>query len=355
MKILVACDSFKGSLTSLEIGKILKEELSKKNHEVDFIAISDGGEGFLDVIEQNVKCTKYTISAPNAIGKIKEASYLYCDETVYVELAEVVGIKDLKEEELSPYHANTYGLGSLVKHAILKHQPKKIVFGLGGSASTDGGSALLEALGAKFYQKDQEITNIDNDKLKLVDKVSLEEVYKLTKGIKAFVLTDVSNPLLGTNGAAFIFGPQKGASMQDVYVLDENLKHFVSVLDKAKYASIPGAGAAGGTTFGIMNAFDTSIALGIEYLLKLVNFKERSKKYDLIITGEGKFDEQSKMGKVFEGIANELDDFSKLRVICALNETNDDFVYSIVPSICSKEASLNNPKEALRMLINKMI
>lgn len=355
MKILVACDSFKGSLTSLEIGKIVKEELEKKNHKVDFIAISDGGEGFLDVIEQNIKCEKHFVDAPNAIGVLKKSAYLYGNDTVYVELAEVVGIKDLKDHELRPYNANTFGLGVLLKHAILKYHPKQVVFGLGGSASTDGGSGLLEALGAKFYQNDLLIKNIDNEKLKKVTYVDLKDVQKLTNGIKAFVLTDVNNPLLGLNGAAHVFGPQKGASKLDVLVLDENLKHFVKVLEKEEFANVPGAGAAGGTTFGIMNAFDTKIALGIKYLLKLVDFKELVKNYDLIITGEGKFDEQSKMGKVFQGITEELDDLKKLKVICALNDTSDDFVYSIVPSICSKEESLKNPKEALTKLINKII
>ena len=231
MKILVACDSFKGSLTSLEIGQIVKNELEKKKHEVDFIAISDGGEGFLDVIEQNIKCEKYYSLVPNAIGNLKESAYLYSSNTLYVELAEVVGIKDLKEHELAPFKATTYGLGLLVKEAILTHSVKNIVFGLGGSASTDGGSGFLEGLGAIFYENDKVIKKIDNEKLSRVTKVDFENVKKLTKGINALVLTDVSNPLLGTNGAAYIFGPQKGASKEDVVKLDNNLKHFVNILN----------------------------------------------------------------------------------------------------------------------------
>lgn len=354
MKILVACDSFKGSLTSIEIGKIVKEELSKKNHNVDYIAISDGGEGFLDSIEACIPCHKETVFAKNAIGVLKKCHYLYLGDTLYVELAEVVGIKDLKESELSPYHANTYGLGEVVKHAIKKHNIKHVVFGLGGSASTDGGSGLLEALGAKFYQDDKLITNIDNEKLALITHVDFTDVHKLTKGIDALILTDVSNELLGENGAAYIFGPQKGASSQDVVVLDNNLRHFVSILKQDDLAKLKGTGAAGGSTFGIMNAFLTNVELGIKYILKLVDFKNLVKEYDLIITGEGKFDEQSKMGKVYQGIVEVLDDLTKLKVICALNDTNDEFVYSIVPSICTKEESLNNPKESLIKLLNKM-
>ena len=199
MKILVACDSFKGSLTSKEIGNIIKEELEKKGHQVDYIAISDGGEGFLDAISACIPCEKEYVVANNAIGVVKKCTYLYHQDTVYVELAEVVGIKDLKESELSPYHANTYGLGEVVKLAIEKHQPKRVVFGLGGSASTDGGSGLLEALGAKFYQDDLLLSNIDNKKLVKVTSVDLSKVYELTKGIDALILTDVSNELLGPN------------------------------------------------------------------------------------------------------------------------------------------------------------
>ena len=351
MKILVACDSFKGTLTSLEIGKTIKEELEKKNHQVDFIAISDGGEGFLDVIEQNIKCEKYFEEVPNAIGNLKKSCYLYSNNTVYIELAEVVGIKDLKDSELKPFNANTYGMGLITKLAILKHHPKQIVFGLGGSASTDGGSGFLEALGARFYSNDQLVTSIDNEKLASITSVDLTEVVNLTKDINALVLTDVSNPLLGEKGAANIFGPQKGASKEDVFILDNNLRHFTEVLNKEALANYPGAGAAGGTTFGIMNAFDTNIALGIKYLLELVDFKNLVNQYDLIITGEGKFDEQSKMGKVFEGISSTLTDIFKLKVICALNDTNDDFVYAIVPNICSKEESFKDPKGSLIKLI----
>ena len=354
MKILVACDSFKGSLTSLEVGKILKEELEKKNHSVDFLAISDGGEGFLDVFEQNLNIEKHYCFSKNAIGNIKECCYLYKEGTLYVELAEVVGIKDLDQKELKPFNANTYGLGSVVKYAILSHPVKQVVFGLGGSASTDGGSGLLEALGAKFYKDDELVCDIDNEKLASITSVDLSEVLNLTKGISALVLTDVANPLLGINGAAHIFGPQKGASKEDVLMLDENLKHFCKILGKEDLANVKGCGAAGGTTFGILNAFDTKIELGIKYLLELVKFKEKVNNYDLIITGEGKFDEQSKMGKVYQGIMESLEDLSKLKVICALNETSDDFVYSIVPSICTKEESLKNPKESLIKLVKSL-
>ncbi len=353
MKILVACDSFKGSLTSKEIGNIIKEELEKKGHQVDYIAISDGGEGFLDAISACIPCEKEYVVANNAIGVVKKCTYLYHQATVYVELAEVVGIKDLKESELSPYHANTYGLGEVVKLAIEKHQPKRVVFGLGGSASTDGGSGLLEALGAKFYQDDLLLSNIDNKKLSEVTSVDLSKVYELTKGIDALILTDVSNELLGPNGAAHIFGPQKGASVNDVYQLDQNLAHFVKVLQKEDIACLKGTGAAGGTTFGIMNAFNTKTELGIKYLLELVDFKNLVNDYDLIITGEGKFDEQSKMGKVYQGIVESLENHCKLKVICALDETNEPFVHAIVPNICSKDESLKNPKENLIKLINK--
>lgn len=354
MKILVICDSFKGTLTSKEIGKLLKAELTKKNHQVDYIPISDGGEGFLDAISECVNTKKETVVASDALGRKKECSYLIQEETLYVELAEVVGIKDLKKEELSPFHANTYGLGEVVKYAIQNKSIKHIVFGLGGSASTDGGSGLLEALGAKYYQDDVLLTNIDNAMLPKVTRVDLSEVYKLTNGIDALILTDVNNPLLGENGAAHIFGPQKGANYNDVLELDKNIHHFVSILNKEELANVKGAGAAGGTTFGIMNAFETKIELGIKYLLELVRFKEIVNNYDLIITGEGKFDEQSKMGKVYQGIVDSLVDKSKLKVICALNDTNDDFVYSVVPSICTKEESLENPKENLIKLLNSM-
>lgn len=356
MRILIICDSFKGSLTSMEIGKILKEAIEENsNFKANFLPISDGGEGFLDVIENNIDVDSYIVEAKNALGQPNKARYLYKNNCAYIELAEVVGIKDLKNEELDCYHANTYGLGLLIKKVIETHHPKKIVIGLGGSASTDGGSGMLEALGAKYFQNDTLVSNLDNEKLAYITHVDLEKVEALTKGIEFLVLTDVTNPLLGKNGAAYIFGKQKGAKEEDLQVLDDNLRHFVNILMDETYNEMPGSGAAGGTGFGCLIGLNGKIEQGIKFMLELSNFKNISKEYDYVITGEGKFDNQSKMGKVYQGIYNELDKKEKLLVVCALSEVDDENVYSIVPSVATSEESLANPKDCLRKLIKEKV
>lgn len=356
MRILIICDSFKGSLTSIEVGSTIKDTIEKNsNIEANFIPISDGGEGFLDTIESNVDIDSYVIEAVDALGRKNKAKYLYKNDVAYVELAEVVGIKNLSKDELDCYHANTYGLGLLIKQIIEKHQPKKIVMGLGGSASTDGGSGMLEALGAKFYQNDLLLEHLDNEKLGTITNCDLSDVKSLINNTEFLILTDVTNPLLGENGAAYVFGEQKGASKEDLCLLNKSLNNFVNISKSSLYSELPGSGAAGGTGFGCLFGLNGKIESGIKFLLEQCDFKNISKEYDYIITGEGKFDSQSKMGKVYQGIYNELDNKEKLLVVCAISEVDDENVYSIVPNISTKEESLKNPKICLEKLVKEKI
>lgn len=364
MRILVICDSFKQSLTSIEVNQTIKEALINNSKdstlEVDTKAISDGGEGFLDVISQNTSVLTYQTSGYDALNRpVDKIRYLYQNHVAYVELAEVVGIKNLSDKELSPFKTSTYGLGKVINEIIKKHPVKKIILGIGGSASTDAGSGMLEALGAKFYHYDQLLTYMDNEKLGLVTKVDFSLLEKNIKGISFTVLTDVINPLVGLNGAAFVFGKQKGATHQELSILDQNLKNYLAVLKEMNFENLDllanhiGAGAAGGTGFGCLLGLKASISLGIDYLLELINYQTINKNYDLIITGEGSFDEQSLMGKVYQGIKKNTD--TKVIVIAGINKTSEENVYSIVPNIASVDESMKNPKESLKKLIKQII
>lgn len=360
-KVMVMVDSFKGSLSSLEAGKIIQEELVKKGYCVNVLPISDGGEGFLEVFKQVYDLEYLKTNVHDAFFNIHESRYLY-DESrkiAYIELAENCGIGKIKSDDLNPYIASSYGLGEQIKYVVEKHQPKKLIIGIGGSCSCDGGSGMLEALGAKFYDASGNVLeHMCNEKLSLIKNINVLEVNELLRDIEIEIYNDVTNPLLGDNGAVYVFALQKGASIDDLPILENNMSHYYNiVIEQVKELSkfdIDGEGAAGGVGFAFSKILRARMTSGSTEILKLINFKDICEEYDIIISGEGKFDLQSLKGKVINGIIDY--DPKRLIILTGVNETNVDTfeVYSIVPQICSLEESLNNPKESLIKLINNI-
>lgn len=357
-KIMVMVDSFKGTMTSITAGNIIKEELQKQNYYVDMSPISDGGEGFLDVIKVNQQLNYLNVDVHDALGRIHSSRYLYDNnkKIAYVELAESCGINHLTTDELSPYDASSYGLGEQIKYIIDTHHPEKIVVGIGGSASSDAGSGMLEALGAKFYNSNnEEITNMCNRKLSDVSRIHIGNVRSLFNGITVDVLTDVKNPLLGTNGAVFVFAPQKGAKPEDLDTMEGNVSHFKNIVEEQVFGSYTkkeeGEGAAGGVGFAFNRIVRANIMSGSKKVLELIDFEKICKEYDIIITGEGKFDSQTLNGKVIKGIME--NNPKRLIIVAGIVEEgiNQNDVYAIVPSICSSEESLKHPEESLAKLI----
>lgn len=357
-KVMVMIDSFKGTLTSRKAGLIVKEELESKNTHVDMIPISDGGEGFLEVIKEVKKLEFDTTLVHDAIGRIHKANYLYDkkDNTAYFELAETCGINNLKKEELRPYQASSYGLGEQIQYVISKHKVKRIIIGIGGSASSDVGSGMLEALGVKFYDKSNNlITNMNNEKLIDVVDYDISVVQSLIEGIEINVLTDVTNPLLGPNGAVYVFSPQKGATKEDLPILENNVKHFVNIVKHKQQIdetiNNQGDGAAGGVGFAFHRVLNATLKSGAQTILDLVDFKDICKSYDVIITGEGKFDSQTLNGKIIKGIMKYHP--KRLIVVTGISEitTTEAEVYAIVPNICTLSESMTNPEESLKQLV----
>ena len=216
MKVLSIIDSFKGTISSKRLNELVTLELGNKGHIVDSITIADGGDGFLDAILgiiENVKVKKVMVNDP--LFRSIESEYLVdkLNNTAYIELAKASGINLLTKEELNPFVASTYGLGELINDAI-NQGIKKIIIGIGGSATNDGGSGMLQALGVKFFDnKNQEIKNISNGKFKLINHIDETLFLEKIKGIEFITLSDVVNPLLGPTGATYIFSPQKGAKI----------------------------------------------------------------------------------------------------------------------------------------------
>ncbi len=360
IKTIVICDSFKGSLSSKEVVQTIHHALPKLKYFVKPIIISDGGEGFLDAIASNISSLqRVQVRSVDCFYREKNATYLVDEETatLYFELAEVVGIKDLAPTELDVFHASTYGLGVLLKDGIIKYQPERIVLGIGGSASNDGGSGLLEAMGVVFYNHEhQVVTKLCNQKLQEVDDFDLSAFKELIKGIKFDVLTDVTNPLLHANGATYVYSKQKGAKPEELPELEANLEYFSQLCSKKfnqDFKEVPGSGAAGGVGYGMITFFNAELKRGIDEILKLTYFDEYVKEADLVISGEGKLDSQSFQGKVISGIIAYKP--KRLELVVAVKDLSDCeyVVHSIVPEVASVEASLANPKKYLRKLIKR--
>ena len=362
-KALIMCDSFKGTMSSKEVNSTISDCLCNKGFYTETLSISDGGEGFLDTIEEiypNLK--RININTVDAIKRPKSASFLLDDSNPnnkigYFCLADSVGITYLKKEELSPFKASTYGLGKMFKEAIDKYHVNKIILGIGGSASTDAGTGILQAMGVKFFDENNSlITESGNIILSHIKSIDFTEFDNLIEGVEFKTLTDVTNPLCGPNGAAFVYGPQKGAyNESDVILLDDNLRAFANVLEQKlniSYVNSPGSGAAGGVGYIMKSCFNSQVEVGIDFVLKQLGFEKKSQEYDLIITGEGCFDEQSLNGKVISGIMK----FNpkNLKIVCGFNKANNINIpiYSVVPLYASEEESLNNPIKSLRKLID---
>ncbi|MBR6515387.1 MAG: glycerate kinase [Bacilli bacterium] len=359
-KVLVICDSFKGTLSSKEVGEIIVENINKDKYTAEYLPISDGGEGFLDtLIKWSKNLKEHEQMTCDAFRRVKSSRYLFDknSKTLYFELAECVGIKDLSKEELNPYRASTYGLGIAIKNAIIKHKPLKVIVGIGGSASNDGGSGMLEAMGVMFVDKNGNVIHdMANDKLNDIYGVTTDSFNKFIKGIEFEVLTDVSNPLLGETGATYVFSPQKGANDTDLPILESNMAKFSEVCKKHfenDFAQVPGTGAAGGVGFAFVAFMNAKLSLGIDVLLSGYQFDKLVEKYDLVITGEGRLDEQSLNGKVISGIMN----YHPKRLEFVVGQSKLDNieypVHAIVPEVATIDEALSNPKECLKRLIKK--
>ncbi|HBP26257.1 MAG TPA: hypothetical protein DD618_04825 [Acholeplasmatales bacterium] len=362
MKALSIIDSFKGTITSTELGMIMSEELTKKGIEADFIPISDGGDGFLDVTEMVTKDPRIEVVVSDPLGRKIKTYFLYDEgsRTAYLELAKSSGLNLLSENELDPFATSTYGLGETIGKA-LAIGAKKIIVGIGGSATNDGGSGMLEALGCRFLDSENHLlTSLSGGQLDRISQIDATDFRKKISGVEFIVASDVTNPLLGPKGATFVFSKQKGAKDADLSVLDSKMENYANAIEqsiKQVFRTSPGAGAAGGVGFAFKSMFGAVFHSGIEYILDLVNFDALIKNYDVIITGEGKIDQQSFDGKVVFGISQRAKN-KKIVLVCALCEVSEKALkaknifqlYSVVDAIASKEESMKHPKECFRKL-----
>ncbi|MCI5498505.1 MAG: glycerate kinase [Clostridiales bacterium] len=305
-KILLVPDSFKGTMSSTEICSIMKEALLKAWPEAEIISIpvADGGEGSVDAFLTAVGGQRVSVPCQGPYGEAMEGFYgLLPDGTAVVEMAAAAGLP-LVGENRQAHKTTTYGVGQLIL-AAAQAGAKKIIVGLGGSATNDGGAGTAAALGVRFLNSDGEAFVPVGGTLDQVASIDGSALSPALQGVEIVTMCDIDNPLCGPTGASAVFGPQKGADEATVALLDKNLAHLADVVARdlgRECRNIPGAGAAGGMGFGMAAFLQSRLQPGIETVLDTVRFDDLARDADLIFTGEGKIDSQSLRGKVVIGV-----------------------------------------------------
>ena len=304
MKIIIALDSFKGSLSSTEAGEAVRKAILQVHPEweTDIIPIADGGEGMLNVMMNTTAGFIHTLTAHNPCMQPTEAQYgISADgKTAFIEMANISGLPLIAESQRNPMKTTTFGTGELIKDALEKGC-RKFIIGIGGSATNDAGTGMLQALGYRFLDAEGQPLGQGGEILKKTTHIDTSKKHPSLKNAEFIVACDVQNPFFGPEGAAYVYARQKGANDRMIAELDEGMRSFAQVVYKETgkdIANLPGSGAAGGMGGGMVAFLDAELKSGADLLLDISRFDERIADADLIITGEGRIDRQSLMGKV---------------------------------------------------------
>ena len=362
MKILIAPDSFKESLTSIEVADYLREGFKKadKNFEITKLPLADGGEGTVKslVAATNGEIKKKEVTDP--LGNKIEAFYgiLGDEKTGVIEMAAASGLPLVPKDKRNPAQTTTYGTGELIK-AALDQGCTKLIIGIGGSATNDCGVGMAQALGGKFLDKSGSQIGYGGRYLKDIEKIDLSQLDSRIAETDIEVACDVDNPLYGKNGAAYIYAPQKGASKKQVKKLDKGLRHIAKIIknDLGKEVNkIPGAGAAGGLGAGLSAFLDAELRPGIEIVMEASKIEEKMTNVDLVVTGEGKIDGQTCSGKTPVGVAK-IAKKRNITVIAVGGTIGDDaekvyehgidFLYSVIDKPMTLKEAIDNADKLL--------
>lgn len=307
-KIVLIPDSFKGTLSSKQICEIIAKRINVHfpSCQVVSIPVADGGEGSVDAFLTALGGEKIIVTTKNPYMEDMESFYGLIDNgsTAVIEMAASAGLP-LVENRRNPLKTTTYGVGQLILDAA-NRGVKKIIVGLGGSSTNDGGCGAAAAVGVKFYNaKNQEFIPTGGNTHEIA-KIDISSKASILNDIEIITMCDIDNPMYGPTGASHVFGPQKGADVNMVLFLDEGIKHLAATIKKdlnKDLSEVPGTGAAGAMGAGMMAFFDSKLQMGIETVLDTVNFTDVIKDTDMVFTGEGKIDYQSLRGKVVIGVA----------------------------------------------------
>ena len=310
MKIVMAIDSFKGSLSSMDAGRAAAEGIQRVDPKVQVKVrpLADGGEGTVEALTEGMGGRFCKVSVMGPFGEPVDCEYGILDETktAIVEMSGAAGITLVPRERLNPLEATTYGEGEVIKDAI-GQGCRRFIVGIGGSATNDGGVGMLQALGYDFLDEDGEQIGKGAAALEKLRKISTEHVLPELAECEFHIACDVTNPLCGERGCSAVFGPQKGATPQMIEKMDQLLGEYAKLTQEVFHkadAQYPGTGAAGGLGFAFLAYTPAVLESGIEIVLKELKLEEDIKEADLVITGEGRLDEQTAMGKVPVGVAS---------------------------------------------------
>ncbi len=315
MRVVVAIDSLKGSLSSLEAGNAISEGIRKVYPEaqVEVRPLADGGEGTVEALALGMNGKLETVTVTGPLGKPVDAVYGVLDTTAIIEMSAAAGITLVEEQERNPLKTTTYGVGEIIKDAI-KKGCRHFIVGIGGSATNDGGIGMLQALGYGILDKEGKQVPFGAQGLSEIDKITDEYVIPELKECTFRVACDVTNTLCGEQGASAIFGPQKGATPTMIMQIDKWLAYYAA-LSKEKYPHAnmnqAGTGAAGGLGFAFLTYTNAVLESGIKIVLEETKLEEYVKAADIVITGEGRLDGQTAMGKAPIGVAEIAKKYNK--------------------------------------------
>jgi len=308
MKILLAPDSFKGSATSSEVVSAMEEGIKRIIPDVEIMKapLSDGGEGMSMILTEKLNGIIKRVEVTGPLGeKIKSYYGLIEDgNTAVMDVASVIGLPLVPKEKRNPLLTNTEGVGELICE-ILKENVEKVIIGLGGSSTVDGGTGLAHRLGIIFYSNEKKLERMSGGVLNEITRIDISNLHPKVKSTRFIGACDVSNPLLGENGAAKVYGPQKGATPEQVMFLENGLTNLSKKIKECigkNVSEIKGAGAAGGLGAGLVAFLDAELWSGIELVMEKLGVERMIKYADIIFTGEGKFDNQTLSGKAVNGI-----------------------------------------------------
>lgn len=356
-KYVVAPDSFKESMTAKEVCDAMEKGIKKADSAAEVIKVpmADGGEGTVDSLVDATNGQRVIVEVTGPLGNKISAYYgiLGNGTTAVIEMAKASGLEIVEKKKRNPMITTTFGTGELIRDA-LDHNVKEIIIGLGGSSTNDGGSGMAQALGAKLLDQNNNQISFGGGNLDKLDKIDISDLDSRLQDVKIILASDVTNPLIGKDGASRVFGPQKGATPEMVEKLENNLQHYAKIIKRdlnKDVASVSGAGAAGGLGAGLMAFTTCKMRQGVDIAIEVTKLEEKVKSADYVFTGEGGTDFQTKFGKTPYGVAKLGKKYHKPVISLAgyLGEGIDSLygegftaIFGIIPGACDLSTALKN-------------
>lgn len=356
-KYVVAPDSFKESMTAKEVCDAMEKGIKKADSAAEVIKVpmADGGEGTVDSLVDATNGQRVIVEVTGPLGNKISAYYgiLGNGTTAVIEMAKASGLEIVEKKKRNPMITTTFGTGELIRDA-LDHNVKEIIIGLGGSSTNDGGSGMAQALGAKLLDQNNNQISFGGGNLDKLDKIDISDLDSRLQDVKIILASDVTNPLIGKDGASRVFGSQKGATPEMVEKLENNLQHYAKIIKSdlnKDVASVSGAGAAGGLGAGLMAFTTCKMRQGVDIAIEVTKLEEKVKSADYVFTGEGGTDFQTKFGKTPYGVAKLGKKYHKPVISLAgyLGEGIDSLysegftaIFGIIPGACDLSTALKN-------------